>query len=186
MLPQPLALKRLRLVNCGLSSAALNPFLEIIRRGTVVESVDVGKNPLGDAALSVLMGVLPPTLKRLAVGDTGCSDAGMMALAEALPRMVHLEMLGCGDHPDVSDLGWSALAEALPKRPALRTVYANNCRIGSDGGRAIAAVLPTCGAALATMQLIDSVANFATENLLREAWCSSRSSEGLKFRWNFR
>ena len=89
---------------------------------------------------------MPPSLQTLDVADTGCDDAGMTALAAALPRTA-LRSLGCAFSPAVTARGWAALAAALPQLPALRTLVARGSPgMGDEGARAFADSLPQCRA----------------------------------------
>ena len=59
--------------------------------------------------------MLPPTLERLSIGNVGCGDAGMAALAAALPATRLYELL-IWENKNVTAVGWAALAAALSRR----------------------------------------------------------------------
>eukprot|EP01045_Picozoa_sp_COSAG04_P007891 COSAG04_NODE_423_length_14604_cov_8.047777_8_plen_285_part_00 len=105
----------------------------------------VGGNPLGDAGVVALAEALPPTLGKLFLQDTGCGDDGLVALAAALPALTRLWFLQCTYNPAATARGWVALAGALPSLPALETLSASGCTgMGSEGAAALAAVVPRC------------------------------------------
>ena len=78
----------------------------------------------------------------LGLSGTGCGDDGLVALAAALPALVNLRRLECGDLPDVSARGWVALADALPSLLRLEDLRANdNPGVGTEGALAFAKVI---------------------------------------------
>ena len=106
-----------------------------------------GNRGLGDAGVAALAKALPPSLTELFISDTGCGDDGLVALAAALPALTRLEYLHCSDNPAAGDRGWAALAGALPSLPALQAIraYASDSHgMGSEGAVALAAALPRC------------------------------------------
>ena len=85
-----------------------------------------GNGGLGDAGLAALARALPPTLRKLYFGATGCGDAGMVAVAAALPRTA-IEALDAFDNPAVGAAGWAALGAALPTLVRLEVLGLSGC-----------------------------------------------------------
>eukprot|EP01045_Picozoa_sp_COSAG04_P007886 COSAG04_NODE_423_length_14604_cov_8.047777_3_plen_310_part_00 len=132
--------------------------------------LNVKNNPsLGDAGVAALAKALPPTLRRLLIGSTGCGDDGLVALAAALPASTHFQMLGCNRNPAACARGWAALAGALPSLPALKTLGADGCTgMGSEGAAALAAAMPQCPR-LQTLWVVNCGANEQAKAALRAA-----------------
>jgi len=85
-----------------------------------------GNLELGDAGVAALAAVLPSSLADLYVGSTGCGDAGLTAVAAALPA-TQIQTLDAYDTPAVGEAGWRALADALPSLPQLRVLGLSGC-----------------------------------------------------------
>eukprot|EP01045_Picozoa_sp_COSAG04_P007495 COSAG04_NODE_394_length_15124_cov_10.557005_1_plen_291_part_00 len=125
--------------------ASLAPALRRPWGDSGLRELRVSHNPLGDAGVAALAKALPPTLEDLEFGSAGCGDAGFLAMAVALPALTCLDTLWCHENPAVGARGWAALAGALPSLPALRTIYASSSTgIGLEGARALAAAVPNC------------------------------------------
>jgi hypothetical protein len=150
------------LENCGLSLAVVDQ-MTLPSAFPLLESLSIFGNPqMGDAALTLVAGVLPSTLTKLNFSNTGCGDAGMAAVVAATPRLNHLCELKCGYNDAVTEVGWVALAEALPQLPALEilwTTWDNPSRTGGLGNHsmgpafalAFASVLPRCAPTFASL-----------------------------------
>ena len=168
------ALTEISMIRCSLTAASMSTLAEGIWRLSGLRSLDIHDNAdLGDAGIAALAARrLPSTLQDLAIAQTGCGDAGMVALAAALPpaiRLLNFDQPTRGTN-DVRDTGWVALGKALHRLPsftslrpigmgnvglidmapslpgaALRVLdLSNNPDIGDTGLRALLAVLPRC------------------------------------------
>lgn len=118
--------------------------------GGALWKLDVDNNRgLGSEGIAVLAAALPPTLAVLGVARTGCGDAGMIALAEALPS-TSVEALDCGWNPMVGTEGWTALFGTLERLPHLRTLWLSDCGagLGDSGAQALAVCLPAAAGGL--------------------------------------
>ena len=108
-MPAPLALADIILRDCGLTSAAVAPIAAALGRGFAapgLRELDVSQNPeLGSVGLTALVAVLPPTLEVLEISSTGCTDAAMAALADALPNLSRLLELHCSKNPRLATAG---------------------------------------------------------------------------------
>ena len=116
--------------------------------GCGLRVINLNMNPLDSSAVRVLAAALPPTLDWLRLGNTRCDDDGLIALAEAFPRLPKLERIML-IHPQASARGWAALAGALPSLPALERLDLprNPGLAGYEAGlgvRALAAAIPRC------------------------------------------
>ena len=115
-LPSPLALTELRLEGCLLTAAGMATIAGLMRDGRLgsqLKELHVPGNDLGDAGVTALAAALPPTLEGLSFMVVGCGDAGMLAVARALPT-TRVGQLLCYMNPAVTEAGWTALAAALP------------------------------------------------------------------------
>eukprot|EP01052_Picozoa_sp_SAG31_P022128 SAG31_NODE_1746_length_7364_cov_6.205231_1_plen_424_part_00 len=103
-----------------------------------------------DEAVALVAGRLPSTLCDLQFIGTRCGDAGVAAVAAALPRLCDLNHLTLRNMPAVTDAGWAALAEALPQLSALQsfTIWHDDRGMGSAFALAVASVLPRCALTL--------------------------------------
>jgi hypothetical protein len=83
-------------------------------------------------------------LRELRVWETDAGDAGLIALAPALPFAPRLELLSAGKN-HFGDGGVAALAAALPRLPGLQrldaSISANNAALGGEGVAALAVAL---------------------------------------------
>jgi hypothetical protein len=154
-MPSPLGLRYIKWRSLGLTPAVLSPIVAAMRPGSLIVGLQLANNALGDAGVTAMAAVLPPTLKDLDIRRTGCGDAGMQAVAAALPRLTRLQHLYVGCNRDVGEMGWAALAAALPQLPALWTLDATHSPgMGPTGGAAIAAALPRCARTLVKVSLV--------------------------------
>lgn len=97
-----------------LTSAGMVPIAVMLRGLCQLQVLDVRHNPaLGDAGLSTLAAAVPNTLLQLNFAGTGCGNAGMVAVAKALPALTRLKTLRCGSNPAIGQAGWAALGAAL-------------------------------------------------------------------------
>lgn len=168
------ALTEISMIRCSLTAASMSTLAEGVWRLTGLRSLDIHDNAdLGDAGIAALAARrLPSTLQDLAIAQTGCRDAGMVALAAALPPAIrvlnfHQPTLGTND---VRNTGWVALGKALHRLPAFTSLkplgmgnvgligmapslpesalrvldLSNNANIDDSGLRALLAVLPRC------------------------------------------
>eukprot|EP01046_Picozoa_sp_COSAG06_P051192 COSAG06_NODE_8296_length_2210_cov_47.281074_2_plen_425_part_00 len=97
--------------------------------------LDLHDNPgLGNAGLVALATALPHlgNLRRLSFSNSGCDDDGYVALSARLPTLGRLRELHCSNNQAVSARGWAALASVLPSLRSLRELWAMNT-IGWDG-----------------------------------------------------
>ena len=126
--------------------ASLVPALRRPWRAGGLRHLNLGGNSgLGDAGVAALAKALPPSLETLGISNTGCGDDGLVALAAALPAFTRLERLWCEHNPAATARGWVALAGALPSLPALAQLAAGCCTgMGSEGAAALAATIPQC------------------------------------------
>eukprot|EP01045_Picozoa_sp_COSAG04_P056691 COSAG04_NODE_26610_length_293_cov_0.381443_1_plen_97_part_11 len=83
------------------------------RLGSQLKELHVDVNDLGDAGMTALAAVLPPTLEVVGFGGVECGDVGMVAIARALD-LTSVTILVCNDNPAVTEAGWTALGAALP------------------------------------------------------------------------
>ena len=139
------------------------------RLGRQLKFLDVSANKLGDAGVTALAAVLPPTLESAGFAKLGCGDVGMLALARALD-LTSVGMVMCNDNPAVTEAGWTALGAALPtmgteqltlradigdaglvelsRRLPESSVRAltldGDHDVGDAGARALAAAIPRC------------------------------------------
>eukprot|EP01045_Picozoa_sp_COSAG04_P023857 COSAG04_NODE_2901_length_3403_cov_2.324455_2_plen_315_part_00 len=130
-----------------LTAAGIISLVPALRRpwGSGLTFLRVADNPLGDAGVAALAKALPPTLEQLDVDTTGCGDDGLVALAAALPALTRLQTLDCARNPDAGARGWVALAGALPSMPAFKQLFATSCTgMGSEGAAALVAAVPQC------------------------------------------
>eukprot|EP01045_Picozoa_sp_COSAG04_P007501 COSAG04_NODE_394_length_15124_cov_10.557005_7_plen_311_part_00 len=132
-----------------LTAAGVTSLVPALRRpwgdGGLQELI-VHDNPLGDAGVVALTKALPHTLKTLWLSATDCDNDGLVALAAALPALTRLRELYCCRNPAATARGWVALAGALPSLlPALQILFLHtNEGMGSEGGAALAAAVPSC------------------------------------------
>lgn len=86
---------------------------------------------------------LPVTLVSLELGDTGCGDIGMAAIAGRLPALTALERLSLGTNPAVAEPGWQSLGAVLSSLSALQHLDMRGCGGLADAGLvALSASLP--------------------------------------------
>ena len=171
-LSSPLALTELKMTGWLLTAAGMATVAALMRGGHLGSSqlklLNVSGNDLGDAGVTALAAVLPPTLEDFSFTNVGCGDAGMLAMARALPA-TRVELLLCDRNPAVTEAGWTALGAALPTTGADRLVVHGNlghagttslaeslpestvrsldllgCDAGDAGVRALAAAIPRC------------------------------------------
>ena len=177
-LPSPLALTEMSLSGRRLASDGpdgVTTFCGLLRDGRLgrqLKKLELWIDEVGDAGVTALAAVLPPTLRTLSVCErVGCGDAGMLALARALPT-TRIDRLTIKGNPAVTEVGWAALGAALPvagTEPHCLSLVASNfgdvgaaalarrlpesrlrgvglcyCGIGDAGARALAAVIPRC------------------------------------------
>ena len=104
----------LRLNHNDLTAVGVASLTTALRRpwGTTgLRRVWVDTNPLGDAGVAALAKALPPTLEMLIIFETGCGDGGLVALAAKLSTLSTLSILSCGNLLATSARGWVALGE---------------------------------------------------------------------------
>lgn len=99
---------------------------------------------IGDAGVTALAKVLPPTLEDLDFAYAGCSDVGFLAMVAALPALSRLTVLWCHCNPRVTARGWTAVFRTLPSLPALERLFASGSSMGLEGARALTAAIPEC------------------------------------------
>lgn len=139
-----------------------------------LQKIVISRNTaLGDGGIALLADALSTTvaLTHLDISNTGCGDAGMIAIAVALGRMqtgaekvkmaaatsssdeipgacagANLsELILCGNDAIRGSSSWSALARVLPQLYRLRRLDCSRCMgLRCDGADAIAAVLLKC------------------------------------------
>ena len=71
-------------------------------------------NPLSDAGVAALAKALPSTLQSLWLHNTGCGNEGCAALAARLPSLDELGYLSLCDNPAITGTGWVAMANGIP------------------------------------------------------------------------
>eukprot|EP01045_Picozoa_sp_COSAG04_P029626 COSAG04_NODE_4915_length_1827_cov_2.114583_2_plen_484_part_00 len=120
----PPTLEWLALEGTGCGDEGLVALAAALPALTRLDSLDFGRNPLGDAGVAALAKALPPSLDELYLADTGCGDDGLVALAAALPALTQLTRLRCSSTPAATARGWVALASALPSALALEVFEA--------------------------------------------------------------
>lgn len=109
---------------------------------TSIWSIDLGNSGLGDAGVSALASALPPTLSSLDISDVACGNTGMSVLAGAL-RSTSMQRFASNKNPAISEPGWRAFGACLPFLPDLIELSLHSCRrMGKAGLAAIAAGLP--------------------------------------------
>ena len=145
--------------SCELSAVGLKPIAAVLQTGCFgsnVRVVSVERNPLGDAGVVALAGALPAhgaSLWELDVADAEVGDDGFVALAAALPNLSNLSKLHCGYNP-AGPRGWSSLAASLPAVPRLNCIYASDSPgMGPAGAEALIAAVRECGPALRSIQV---------------------------------
>jgi len=135
-LPPCMALRHLYLDATGLTVAGVRCLAAIVATGRLsLASLSLSQNPLADAGIGALAGAAPhlPTLKRLNVGATGMTGAGMEVLTAALSaHCPRLRFLNAGWYKSSTFLrappnalgaaGAAALAALLTTHPALQAV----------------------------------------------------------------
>lgn len=122
-----------------ITSAGLQPIISGCRRGfgaPGLQRLFVSHNPLGDAGLTALATALPPTLEELHIVDIACGDVGFMALANALRDCTSLDRLWCGRNHAGGD-GWGALGRQLPNLGQLTEIVAVASKMGCSGVTAL-------------------------------------------------
>ena len=127
-------------------AASLAPALRCPWGDGGLKKLRAGGNPsLGDAGVVALAKALPPTLETLELSGAGCGDDGLVALAAAFPALAHLGVLWCNDNPAATARSWVALARALPSLPALQQLWVHrNPAVGPEFATALADALPQC------------------------------------------
>ena len=139
--------------------------------GAGLVSLSLTGNSLGDGGIVALATCLSPKLEELRIMSTGCGDAGMVAIAEALPATCITELF-CGTNPAVGKPGWEALGKALPRLGALKILDCEHCGgMGDDGIVALATGLPGA-AAIEDLRLMYCNCADAGANALASAICS--------------
>ena len=152
--PSPLALTDLNLHACLVTTAGVATIAGLLRDGRLgrqLKSLDVSVNrDLGDAGVTALAAVLPPTLESAGFAKVECGDAGMLALARALD-LTSVGMLVCNDNPAVTEAGWGALGAALPPlrwrgaHQSFNGCFFVRADLGDAGAAALANRLPESG-----------------------------------------
>lgn len=147
-------LRGVDLVHTGLDAAGLRTLVDaLLSRGTGVESLYLGGNPLDGACVPSLVALLRghPRLRGLYLSPLALGDAAVVELARALADNRGLQVLGLAS-TGVGPAGARALAEALQGHPSLLHLdlgYARSTRvlkalpndIGDEGVEAITAML---------------------------------------------
>jgi hypothetical protein len=145
-LPEPLRLCSIGIASCGLTASGMAAVVAGLRgrsfAGAGLRALNASGNAgLGDDGVVELLRLeLPPTLEELYLANVGLGDAGMAALAAALPAMSALRTLSVNANPAVAERGWAALGAALPQLPALSSLQAEECVGMRDSGAAALAV----------------------------------------------
>ena len=172
----------------NLTSTGLAPVVAALRRSFATDGLkllDVGNNPsLGDAALTLLAGALPPTLEELTMNGTGCGDPGMVAIAAKLPALTGLQSFACAYNTDVGQVGWAALGAALPRLPALSELTLHNCSGMGDGGVAALVIGLPEAAALSDLDLEDCGVGDAGAEALAAVLPRCFALEGVNLMFN--
>ena len=130
-------IKTLNLRNNGITAAGLQPFAELIRvhlGGGGLTALCLEDNPIGDEAVQRLAQVLPCSLTQIELTNTGCADAGMAAIIEAVapaavaatPAQEPLEAgagastasplvaISFAQNSAISNVGWEGLVDVVP------------------------------------------------------------------------
>ena len=174
-LPAPLALTDMYLDGCQITVTAVPAIAAAMRRGFADEGLTrlhIYNNPaIGDAGIVALSPSLPSTLVHLGLSNIGCGDAGMSAIAAALPHMTQLRETNLS-HNAVTQAGWKALAEALPQLPSLRHLNVSySPGMGAAGAAAICAALKKCSPACpGILKIAGCDHSIATTAALLRAW----------------
>jgi len=108
-----------------------------------LESLTLGSNGIGNAGLEAIAKALPVGLKELYVHGIDCTDAGMAALRDGLDRWPTLWGLGLNGNP-VTDSGARLLARALRGRASLRDVGITLSEMTDAGVARLSNALATC------------------------------------------
>eukprot|EP01043_Picozoa_sp_COSAG02_P044875 COSAG02_NODE_4049_length_5862_cov_2.302100_4_plen_271_part_00 len=174
-----LTLTEIGMKGCGLTSAGMMAIAAGLQCGFGINGLRVLSLPwninLGDSGLATLAEVLPATLRHLDISGTGCGDAGMTAVAAALPRLVELRTMLCRSAA-LGQTGWFALVDVLPELPQLKSLDASLCSLNaphiaaSAGGLRLATVLPQCSRTLVDLNLTDNGIDERSKVALRAAW----------------
>ena len=150
-LPAPLALIDLHLNDCRLTASGIAAVVGLLRDGRLgrqLKFLDVSANKLGDAGVTALAAVLPPTLQIAGFAKLGCGDVGMLALARALD-LTSVGMVMCNDNPAVTEAGRAALGAALPPSRGAHQSFGGcffvRADLGDAGAAALANRLPESG-----------------------------------------
>jgi Ran GTPase-activating protein (RanGAP) involved in mRNA processing and transport len=140
MLHNAPALREFSLSGCYMGSAGARHLADgLSSKKSVVESLNLSRNELGDAEAGIFARVLlaKQNLKSLGLNTNHIGDAGALELAVALRQNNTLEHLGLSKNQIGSD-GTSALADALVTNNALKYL---SLTIGDDGATSIAEML---------------------------------------------
>jgi hypothetical protein len=154
-LPRPLKITRIDLRACSLTPVGIGHIAAALTQQDLADLVDlrVSENPnLGNAGVVRAMAMpLPATLRRLEVCTADISDAGLAAIASALPKLIGLRRLSCRGRksavqhlPGPTDQGWLSLWEVLPQLPALTQLDANDCAMSPEAALALVASASRC------------------------------------------
>lgn len=108
-----------------------------------LENLTMGSNDIGDVGLSAILKSLPRGMKQLYLHGIDCSDAGVVALKEAILRMPDLWGLGLNGNP-ISDVGATTLAEGIVGKTSLRDIGITLSEMTDVGCGRIATALQSC------------------------------------------
>lgn len=111
----------------GVTPASFVEFAPIMRRtfgGLRTLKIDGGD--LGDAGVAALAQALPATIRSLTIEHVRVGNAGVEALAPALVR-TGIRRLSLRDNAEVHEAGWAALGVALPQLAELAELDVSRC-----------------------------------------------------------
>eukprot|EP01043_Picozoa_sp_COSAG02_P037168 COSAG02_NODE_2770_length_8061_cov_7.055639_11_plen_344_part_00 len=144
-MPSSLALTDIYLDGCEMTARGFSSVAAAMRRGFAGEGLTrlhlYNNLDLGDTGMITLSQFLPPMLMHLGLSNTGCGDAGLLALAAALPRLTQLREMNLSNNDAVKQAAWEAFARVLPRLSSIRHLNVNNSAGMGDGG-----VLSFCAA----------------------------------------